>query len=556
MLWDRDRKLVDRLATPSQKNRYSYGRDEKMGQRYIYPEPTPNEENSKGFVSYASMPVIELAAGFYRGPQTVSIRSTIVGANVYYTLDGSEPTKESNVYTSPISIDKTTVVRARTFVDGGDDVLGSQTATSTYLIDSPHNDKLSVVSLATDAKNFYDPKIGIYVKGSNAGDSYPFKGANFWNDTIDWERPVHAEIFTPSGEQQVSQDMIIRIFGAYSRGRDQKGLALVARSSYGPPTIDFPLFPNREATSYKSIVLRASGQDSTVTKMRDIIATSLVDGTTNLEVQAYRQSVVYLNGEYFGIYNIREKVSKYFIAAHYGLKNPENIDLLVGNGTALVGGNAAYKALLEYCKTHDLSNADNYAYVVSQVDVDNYIDYLFCEMYIANTDTGNIKFFREKSSDPTRNKWRWIYYDFCWSLSNYKMDSVSYLTNPAGHGVGKGFSTELTRAMLQNQDFRNAFLRRSAELLNTTYTTERVLGRISECESTIIDEIERDVERWPEEDAKTGWRQSVGNWKANVKGAKKFAEERPGYIISYLAKYFKLSESETQSIFGRLGTPL
>lgn len=543
-LWNAQDQLIDKIACSTQRRMTSYGRSEAGGFFLHYPSPTPGKQNGIGYTGYAKMPEIRTDAGVYNGTQRVEI-DVPQGTTVRYTLDGSVPAQDSAVYQGPVEISKTSVLRARAFSENAS-LLGSETATASYFIGSPHNAALSIVSLSTDAENFFDPETGIYAKGPNASEEFPYKGANFWQE---WERPVHAEIFGPGGIFQYGDDMAIRIFGAFSRAREQKGLALIARTTYGNSRIEYPLFENRPYEQYKSIVLRASGQDCTVTLMRDIIATSLVDGTTNLEVQAYRQAVVYLNGEYFGIYNIREKVTKYFLADHYGLTNPDNLDILVGDNTVVHGSKNDYMDLLEYCEDHDLSVQENYEYVKTQMDVDNYIDYLFCEMYVANTDTGNIKYFRERSSDPEKSKWRWIYYDFCWSFSNYKMNSIEYLTNPEGHGVGKGFSTFLTRSLMKNQDFRNQFLRRSAELLNTIYTTENVLARIEECEARITDEIERQIERWPEGVSK-------GNWKANVNLAKTFAEKRPGYLITHLKNYFSLSNSECQRIFGQMGTPL
>ncbi len=153
-------------------------------------------------------------------------------------------------------------------------------------------------------------------------------------------------------------DAGIRIFGAFSRFKDQKGFSIRARERYGSATIDYPFFDTRPYTSYKSITLRAGAQDCTQSKIRDIVITDLVRETTTLDVAAYKQSVVYINGQYWGIYNIREKINKYMLAQHHNLSNPENIDLIVGDATALVGSTDNYNQMIDYVTSNEANIND------------------------------------------------------------------------------------------------------------------------------------------------------------------------------------------------------
>ena len=558
-LWDARDQLLDRMVIPTQHRSASYGRGQD-GRLGYFQEPTPAAANAALYRGYAAPASLSLQSGFYDGAQTISLALTddAAGGVIHYTLDGSEPSANDAAYQSPISIEKTGVLRARVFPTR-DDLLPSEIATGSYIIDNPHNAALSIVSIAGNPKDFFDATEGIYAKGSNASDTFPYKGANFWKR--DWEKPTHVDIFSPDGTHQIGQDLAIRIFGAYSRGMDQKGFALIARSTYGDDRIHYPVFEDRPYESYKSLVLRASAQDAIVTKLHDIVATSLAGETGNLEVQAYRQAVVYLNGDYFGIYNIREKITRNWIADHYGLKDPENVDVLFANGRVLHGDSKAYDELTAFCEENDLAAQENYEKVKTMMDVDNYIDYLIAEMYVMNTDTGNIKWFRERSDDPDRSKFRWIYYDFCWGFIYAKRDPLAYWTNPEGHGVGKGFSTLLPRSLFQNQEFRDRFLTRSAELLNTVYEPAHVLARVEECEARIIDEIPRDTERWPfplddDRTAHSSPENSAKIWKSNVRHMKEFAQTRKGYMITHIANFYDLNEEETIAVFGEAGTPV
>ena len=544
-LWTKDDQLVDLFSCPTQYDWSSSGRAQKNAPRRIYLTPQPGQDKPEGYRGYASPPLLHTPAGLYSGAQSIQAESAQPGLSLHYTLDGNTPTKDSPRWKQDLHLQRTTALRLRN-LSKDPLVLPSRTVTATYLIDSPHLPALGIVSLTTDPANLFDEQTGIYMPGPNGTPDNDYLNANFRQD---WERPAHIEIFAPDGgKEEISQDIAVRIFGDYGRLRDQKGFALINRSAYGYAAFDAPLFASRPFASYQSLILRAGSQDATVTKLHDIVATSLVDGNTHLDVQAYRQAVLYVNGEYFGYYNIREKVNKYWIEQHYGI-DPTQLDLLVGNGTALVGSNADYKKLINYCASHDLSDPLAYAHVSKQIDIENYIDYLIAEMYVANTDTGNIKFFRERSNDPARSKWRWIYYDFCWSFLDTDMDSFAYLTNPKGHGVENAYSTQLNRALFQNQDFCNQFLRRFAQLLGSVYQPEHVLARIEECEALLYEEKKRDGERWPGEEGSA----TFGAWLKNMEHMKAFAAERSDYCIGFLRKHFSLNEPDTLRIFGAKG---
>lgn len=545
-LWNAQDQLVDEFRCETQWDYSSTGKINQGGAVLVFPEPMPGQEKSGGYTGYVSEPKFETAAGLYLGAQTVYAQAPAEGVTMRYTTDGTTPTEASAEWPGSLQVDKTQSIRLRSF--SHDELLPSRTATATYIIDSPHRPEFTIVSLTTDPANLFDEETGIYVLGPNPGaQELDYPNANFWQD---WERPAYVEIFSSDENgAEISQDIGIRIFGDYGRLRDQKAFALINRSAYGHDAFEAPIFANRPYEEYQSLVLRCGSQDATVTKIHDVVATSLVDGTTNLEVQAYKQAVLYVNGQYFGYYHIREKINKYWIEQHYGIA-PDNLDLLVGNGTALVGDDSSYKAMIDYCATHDLSNDSDYQVVADQIDVDNYIDYLIAEMFVANTDTGNIKFFREHSKDPEKSKWRWIYYDFCWSFmpNTIDMDSFAYLTNPEGHGVRKMYSTQLSRSLFQNTSFQERFLQRFAVLLNSIYQPENVLATIDSVEDLLRDEKPRDGERWPADGAAT-----FAVWEKNMSNMRLFAQERRDYCIGFLRMHFNLDESEAIELFGSIG---
>ena len=336
-----------------------------------------------------------------------------------------------------------------------------------------HTTNLPVVFLVTDPENLWDKQYGIMIKGND----YTGKGeademmigqsdkkevmgkyANFNMRGRMWEKPATFTYMNAGGTKVLYEtDLNIRIFGAFSRKIAQKGIALIARKGVGDSPMEYSFFENRPFTSYRSLVLRASGQDAALSRIRDVLVQSLLDDVdVDLANQAFVQCVVYLNGQYWGVYNLREKISKHYIAQHYGIEDEDTIDILKGNGNneqCIVAGNGLqdYKDLIAFCENHncDLSNQSDYNYVCSQIDADQFAMYCAFEIIIGNTDTGNIKWWRSSEKD---NKWRWIQYDYCWAMkgdnqsqaaeksTGYRRDYFWRYFDPAGHGAGNGFS--------------------------------------------------------------------------------------------------------------------
>jgi len=332
----------------------------------------------------------------------------------------------------------------------------------------------------------------------------------------------------------------LQLQGQYSRMQDQKAFKISARNAYGLNRFRAALFPNRDYAQYKSFILRTSGQDYNKTRFRDALLTSLA-AATSVMYQDARPVAVYLNGQYWGVYYMREKVNKYYLAQHYDIEDMNSIDLLVGNGAVLSGDNSDYKALIEFCKNNSLANQENFDYVASQIDVDNYMDWCIAEIFYSNADLGNAKFWRSSETD---NKWRWILYDIDWGFYKVARNATKLFFNPEGRGASFMYSTELSRSMLENDAWREAFLKRFAELLNTqlsaSYMTERLNALAGEISA------ERAADR-----TITG--QSEGNFNTHMARLQYFVENRSEVMVYELRQYFGLSEQETIDIFGTAG---
>ena len=518
-LFDQDARLIDILQAERFYADRSIGRGVD-GQVAHYIKPTPGAANGDG-MAMTQAPTISLSAGSYQGAQTVSV-SVPEGSTVYYTLDGSVPTAGSRVYTEPINITETTVLRVAAVASG---CLQSNTVSASYIIDDPH--ELPVISIIADP------------------DEHEYIYTNYEEEV---EIEMHMDYF--KGESlEYAEDGIIRIFGAFSRKAEQKGYALIARAGItAGSTFEYPFFDSREFVEYGSLILRASGQEYNMSRIRDIVVTSLVGDHTDLVVQAYQQCVVYVNGEYRGVYNLREKVNRSFLMQHYPEADKDSMDLLVGSGNRpyyiLEGDNQEYLDMVDFAWDNDMTAPENYEYICSLMDVDNFATYTAMQIYSGNTDTGNIKFWRTEG-----RKWQWITYDFCWALNNrvgdtpgYKYNSVKRYIGGSGHGVNSGFSNRLIRALLTNPEFKQLFLEKCAYMADVVFSEENLSARIDECAARIRSEMPRDTQLWSS--------MSYEGWERHIEHLHTFASNRKPYFVYHIRDHFGLTADECMEIFG------
>ncbi len=483
------------------------------GERVFFDKPTPQESNAAEYVTRYTAPVeFSHQGGEISSGQLLTL-TTEEGAEIYYTLDGSVPTSSDMLYQDPIELDSSTTVRAMAVADGQ---LPSMVTTRTYIVGVEHD--LPIVALSTDPGNMFG-KSGIY---SNPG--------------RDIERPVHVAFYERDG-LALSFDAGFEIIGGTSYKEPQKSFAFHLRKEYGPEEINYPLFDGNEVTSFKHFLLRTSGQDQYMTKIRDAFIHKAVKDVIDIEVMDSRPCVVYINGEYWGLYNIREKVNEDYLASHHGV-DPDQVDLLVWNGLALEGSNEAYKALVKYVETHDMRNQEHYEYVTSQIDVDNLIDYLIVESYFGNTDTGNIKFWRDQNG----GKWRWILYDMDWALfmTTYTWNNITDIFNPNGMGFADWIDTTLHVNLLKNDRFKEEFIKRYALYTRTYFHPDRLLPIYDAMVAEIESEMPRQVERWSK---------NYLPWEDHVAFMREIILEKPEVEKKHLQSFFGLSDEEMQELF-------
>ena len=544
ILSDHDENVIDSIFTGTLETDMSFGRYFESSSWVLFAEPTPGSTNSTS--SYAgALSTIEfsMASGFYnQGQISVELSSPDESATIYFTTDGTTPTMDDFNYGYSIPLTSTTVIRARAFLNGW---LPSETESKTYIFGEDEPIGVPIIFLSTDPTNFFDEDSGIYAMGSSASPDFPHFGANFWED---WERPLHFEIMEQDGSSY-SANAGVKIFGGWSRGFPQKSLSIYSRNYLGPSEFNYNFFPDHIAHSYESFVLRNSGNDWTHTMLRDGFITSLTKGL-GIEHQEYRPAVIYLNGEYWGIQNIREKISEHFLASHNSV-NTENIDLLgsePGQETYIVHGtDTDYMNLLDYISNNDMNAPLVQNALENWIDIESYMKYQAFQIFIDNRDWpgNNIKYWRDHRIG---GKWRWILYDTdfgfgIWDPWAFTINTLDFALEPNGPDwPNPPWSTYMFRKLMENDNFKYVFINTYCDLLNTIFKSDNLLNHLDSITNNIINLLPVHQERW---NIQWGggccWGEgSALNFEDNISVIQDFSSYRQSYARNHIRNQFSL----------------
>ncbi|MCA9948495.1 MAG: CotH kinase family protein, partial [Anaerolineales bacterium] len=524
LLHDNFWSFVDSIAYGQQLADISYGRQGDGNATWVYfGEPSPEAANaSQGVLDQtrAPEPLFSVAGGFHTGSQAVDLSTPSGTAEIRYTLDGSIPTPSSTLFETTISISATAVLRARVFDVG---LLPSTTASQTYLIDE--STTLPVVSLATNPDNFWNEDYGIYADGNGSTPN--------WEQ--DWERPVSVEFYLADGNLIFQHDTGVEIHGGWTRQLEQKSLGIRFRDKYELNDLNYQLFPDKSANTFKSFILRNGGSDIDVTRYRDPMMQNLIKDQMDIDYQANRPAIVFLNGQYWGHYNIREKLNDEYLETNYGT-DPNNIDFIEDENEVKHGDLVHYQAMVNYIVSHDMNAAGVYDYVRTQMDVDEFMNYQIAEIYVSNTDWpgNNLKYWRTRTVD---GRWRWILFDtdygFGWpGGEDYTFDSLSFATSTSGPSwPNPPWSTLLLRELLKNNEFKAEFMQRFASHINISFDPVRVLDIVDTMKAELEPEMPRQIARW-------SYPVSLSNWNNNIDVVREFGQQRPFYMRTHIDNYF------------------
>lgn len=419
---------------------------------------------------------------------------------------------------------------------------------------------LPVVSINISENHFYDYEDGIYVAGVDfddwrSGNEWAFANggspANYWRRGVEWEYPAHMELFPQDTDHaELIQNIGVRIHGGWSRSFSKKSLRLYARNRYGEQYFNYPFFPGNPDESFNRLMLRNSGNDADNTLFRDA-AIQRIMGKLNFDTQDYLPVIIFINGEYWGIHNFRERYDKHYLARVYGV-DAENIDLMDGNASVKEGDPEHYNNMISYLANNDISQPEHYAHIKTMMDVTNFADYNIAQIYARNTDWpgNNIDFWRHRTEEYMPNapyghdgRWRWLMYDtdfgfgFTGGGNSYTHNTLAFATDPNGPGwPNPPWSTFVLRRLLTNPGFTTDFINRFADLLNTHFQSSRVVGIIEEMKQVIEPEIPENIHRW----STPG---SMAGWSDNVNTMISFAIQRPHHQRNHIRQHFGISSN-------------
>lgn len=458
--------------------------------------------------------------GLYDTAISVALKASIDEApyntSIYYTTDGTEPNLQSKRYTSPLSIDSTTIIRAKVIVDG---YLNQPSNVSSYLF--PNRElTLPVISLAISPDYLWDDMIGIYTKGQNG--AYYYKLDDYFNWAQDWRRPVNMEYFV-DGKEEINQLGEMRIMGGFSREKPQKSLAVYANKRFGEKRFDYNFFQEKEPLDdgYKSIILRNSGQDFNRSFMRDAVNQYFVAGKIDIDYQAYQPAIVFLNGEYWGIHNIRERSNDDFVASNY---DTEDIDMLEDFKELKAGDTKNFDAFYKLVTSKNFT----YAELASYLDIEESQNFFILETFIANHDWphNNNVCWRKREG----GKWRFITKDTDYSTdfgSTSYFNAFEYINN------GTSVLNKIINGCWGNDQYKEQFIDRYTVYLGDIFQKDITIALVDSFANQIDEEMKI---------ARPRWDLTYDYWQTNIKNMRNWLRVRPNYVYDHLQSFFQLQK--------------
>jgi hypothetical protein len=530
----------------------SYGRQTDGANEWIlFGAPTPDASNN-GANLYLAPPDFSLADGIYDNTQQVTeITHPLPDVTIYFTADASIPDNSDILYSGSISILDTKNFRAIAYKTGYEP---SQVTNAAYLLNVASN--IPIIYLTTDYNNFFNAETGIYVTGING---IPLCGMDSANFNQDWERPVNVKMFLPDGTEVFDVNAGVKISGVCSRNNGMKSLAISLREKeYGNGELGYRLFDNRDHNNYLSFKLRNSGQDYNRMGFRDMANQALLAGVVaDLEYQNGRPTRVYLNGQFWGLHNIREKYTGEFFEDNYGA-NPDKIDIIKSPGLPWVeikqGSFDEYNALFDFVQNSSLVDETNYQYFEDRVDINAFLNYWIPMTYLANTDwpANNLTVWKEQKEGK---KWRYCIADTDGSTKNFlselslpeynTLDSIMVSNSEVWPNHSN--STLFLRKLVEREDFRNEFVQRSCSFIGLVYSEQRAHYFADSIKALYAPNIEDHLLKWGSDGAcgalGVDMTEDINIWEGWVDAYKEFFTERPDYFRQYMDSHFDLNST-------------
>lgn len=451
---------------------------------------------------------------------TESIELSVTGnySSIHYTSDGSIPSKISKELKSPLKIksNKALLIKAYNKALKKDTLIARS-----FIFDTIS--KLPIVSITIPNEDLWDSNNGIYTKGNGA---YFSDSTGHWencNFQQKWEKEIQIVYIDCTRTEVINQPCGLRIFGESTRRQPDKSLKIVARKQYGKSRFNYPFFNEKSnIQEYKQLVIRTSGNDYNSTRFKDVLNAYLARNL-GLDYMAYQQVRMYVNGEYWGLYNLREKINKHYLYYNHGA-SVDSSSIIMGRWVNQHGDRSRYKEMYDWFFNLDKMDSLSYLKAKEYLEVRNYINYRAFQIFLNNVDSrGNIRYWNSKDLD---GKFRMILYDTDLSYSATDRNYLAKCLSPIKTDwYNNTWSTIYFRKLMENQDFKNDFINQYAHLMNTALHTDTIIAAVNKFEAIYKDELPRSSSEVAKHLRSAPI--PLDKWLKKVDGYRFFAKKRP-----------------------------
>ncbi|WP_028508833.1 CotH kinase family protein [Ruminococcus sp. NK3A76] len=589
---------IDTADVPALADDTVWGRKTDGGDfTYLLPTPGATNNNAKSAVP-CNAPEFSKASGMYADSFELTL-STDEGNKIYYTLDGTDPTTSDTriEYTGALTIknrssekavlstflkpsqvspwasdwqvpdnsaiDKGTVIRAVTLSKADE---YSEVLTNTYFVGVSNKDHngLPILSVTTDPDSLYDYETGIYRLGKVYDDigkqsrDQNNPDANYNRRGKEWERTCHIDFFESDGTLALSQDCGMRTQGAYSRGDYQKSLRFYAREEYGEKNFKYTFFDNayqengsgKQLKKFKKLVMRNGGNDTTYTKFKDSYLQSLVSDRA-FDTQEGRPCVMYIDGEYWGLYTLQEDYDDHYFEENYDVNSDEVVVYKKGE---IDEGNEEdielFNELRSFAEKNDLSKKENYDKICKMIDVQSFADYMATEIYILNEDWpgNNYAMWRTRTVDEANpyadGRWRMLFYDTEMGVDHYGNGWTHYNSDNLKNILKNNWDDMpvILNALLKNKSFKELFVTTFMDITNINFNYETTKTKLEPFMAAYYPELKKYFARFP------SWANTSNASDPCISRMKTFLKNRPAYAATMLRKNLGLSDAVAVSI--------
>jgi len=509
---------IDSVVFGLQMTDISYGRHPDGAATWGYfGEPTARTNNRPPVLSHNlhRAPAVAISPDgplFTNGTVTVTLASGPEVTEIRYTTNGAAPSSASILFTNPVMLTTSGVIRARAYAAG---LHPGPVATRTFLVNERQPD-LPILSMVVDPFLFFDPQRGIYT-----------------NVIKEREVPGHLEFHTTPTNAGFRIDAGFRIYGLNTFLYAQKPFTVYLDGKYGQDVLAYQLFPDKAIGEFDRFILRNGNDDWSTTFFRDTLGQSMLRGVLDNAIQSYRPCAMYLNGRYYGLMNIQEKMDEMYCVKNRGVAL-EDVDFFEMDGTAttddwiLNAGTAdGWNALMAFVGTNNLADPAAYAHVKSQVDIEDLVDYVAGQVFVYDSSWfHNRKWWRDRNPG---GKWRFCFVDLDRALRTNSLNSNVISTMTSGSR-----DMFIFRECISNAEFRAYAVQRIMAHLGSSFSTNRTLPLINAEAQRLRNEMVEHIKAY----GTRGGIPSLATWDAQVEAVRIYVRQRPAIALQQVASYF------------------